>query len=356
MKALKKILLFALLICPVSFSLFAEDDAHKENVRQVLLPREVFIGDQAQIQYSFISQVDFFASLDPSQIKNDTVVFSTELTEFSSVTDLCTIRDFRLQRNGNSYTLFISFIPWQPGTIDFDPFDLNRICVESSVLQDQNEEPKAPFIIDLSAIEIASLVEKMGITSQRPAIAPLLLPGTTYIIWMFIILAVILIFAVAFILVKLAAIIANWKTVRELIYQAKNSRTARRRLKKLLSKNYSDDEFACEWQKIVRTFLYKKYDYSFEAIPAGRIFNAVNRLTGGTMSEKQQSYIEEMSSMFRRCDYVKFAAGSIDSRLLPAEDHAAVFSINEKKGLVDNMIEIINSMSEDNEEDKETDA
>ena len=42
-----------------------------------------------------------------------------------------------------------------------------------------------------------------------------------------------------------------------------------------------------------------------------------------------------------RTDYIRFASGSIDSKLLPAETHQALFVENEKKSMVAETYKII---------------
>jgi len=345
-----KHLLIGLILLVVNpfFSVIAQEAINAENIRQVLVPKEVFIGDKAQIQYSFISQIDFFAKVNPSIIRNDTLTFDPSIITFEGSQDKCTITDFQLFRNGASYTLVISFIPWNPGPIDFLEFDLNKICVDTNDLSEEVDiESTVPFIIDLERINVASIVNKMGIDKVQPAIQPQLLPGTQYIIWLFLILFILVIFLIIFVLVKFTVLLANWKIVSERIYQYKNAAKTKIRLRKLIKKNYSDEEFANEWQKIVRAYINKKYDYSFDSIPAGRLYSAIQKITYGMYDGKAATNVEEMCAMFTRCDYIKFAAGSIDSRLLPIEDHAAMFTEEERKGLVQNMIQIVDDLTSD---------
>src|SRR5574344_1196883 len=57
-------LLFACLLIPQLLAAQEEDvpvASTGEGVQQVLVPKEVFVGDSAQINYTFRSAVDFFA-------------------------------------------------------------------------------------------------------------------------------------------------------------------------------------------------------------------------------------------------------------------------------------------------------
>ncbi len=337
----KSFFYIVLLVC-ANFFADAQDVSTNENIRQVLVPKEVYLGDKAQIQYSFVSQIDFFSKADSNAIKNNTLFFDHNIKEFASLADKCTVTDFRLLRNGNSYTIVISFIPWMPGSIDIDPFDLNSICRSTLAKSDSADANEvAPFIIDIKSIEIASISDKMGVSTIRPELSPLLLPGTHYFIWLFVLISFFVILCVVFIIVKAAVLIANWKILGERLYQYRNIVKTKRDLKKLLKKDCSDEAFALEWETISRSFLSRRYDFNFDSCPSSRIRATIERLTSGLLDINQTVQIEDINAMFIRCDYIKFASGSIDSKQLPFENHAAAFTLEERKSFVENMIQAI---------------
>ena len=68
-----------------------------------------------------------------------------------------------------------------------------------------------------------------------------------------------------------------------------------------------------------------------------KIFDILNGLAG----EKVCEAIESLSCFFVRTDYIRFASGSIDSKLLPLETHQALFVENEKKSMVAETYKII---------------
>lgn len=341
---------FILSVCLYSV-LTGEESSGADVSRQMMIPHEVFVGDTAQIQYNFVSQIDFFASADESKINENKISFGNKIPDFKKQEEDCTVTDICLSRNGSVYVFSVTFVPWRTGIIDFDPVDLNELCRLYSGGTKNNLEESVPFIIDLKGIEVSSIAQKMGATSLRPAVAPILIPGTSYIIWIFAVVCVVFIIMIVVFLLKITVVVSNWKSFKASIYQRKNNRITKYRLKKLLDKSFTDEDFACQWQKIVKEYLYKKFDYNFDSCTSSKIYQTIDSLTGNTLSGKKQICIEDMCSMFRRCDYVKFAYGSIDSKLLPIEDHAAVFSETERKTFVDKMIAVIIELSSEDKKD-----
>ena len=62
------------------------------------------------------------------------------------------------------------------------------------------------------------------------------------------------------------------------------------------------------------------------------------------MSGKESETLEKLSALFLRTDYIRYAAGSIDSMLLPAEEHKAEFIDGEKKSLIEMSLNILDGL------------
>lgn len=86
---------------------------------QVMVPRDVFIGDSGQIQYSFRTPIDFFSFADPSMIKDEVLSLNISSSDFLENPDDCLVTKSVLVRNGVNYNLCITIIPWKTGTIKF---------------------------------------------------------------------------------------------------------------------------------------------------------------------------------------------------------------------------------------------
>jgi len=301
-----------------------------EDIQQALVPKEVFVGDSAQVQYMFRSAVDFFA-LAPDAVVGDTLHISVHQKPFTDMTEKCTVSKVELVRKDFSYTLIITFVPWQPGKIEFGTFDLNAASRNSSNVQKGVQEDSAPFEIDFAPVTIASLSEMTGSTTLRPPISPITVPGTNYIVWLFIIIAILLLFTIGMLLAKLPKVIRKFRLWKRQIEFLKNTNITNRRLRKLQQKKQLDDsEFAAEWQSIMRTYLSNRFGQSFESVASSRIAASVRNCTGNMLSDEQQDTVDELEALFRRTDYIRFAPGSVDAELLPLQEHQALFAEEER--------------------------
>ena len=342
---MKKLVILFLTLAFFLFPLNSQSLDDFESVQEVLVPKEVFVGDRADLCYTFRSAVDFFASADKSRIKGDvlTLVF-TEQT-FSSVKDKCQIVNAVLMRNGLNYTLDITFIPWQTGSIDFPSLALDQMC--SGDTSSENS-----FIVNPSPVVISSLAEKLNVSSLKPPVSPIQLPGTTYILWTLIIIFILFLFVLALVIIKFPLIKEKYRRFKELKAFKKNEKTTLKKLSKLIHSAVNDKDFAVSWQHIMRSYLSKRFGTTFENTAASKIAYLIRKITQDTLDTDEQILVEILSQMFIRTDYVRYAQGSIDSTLLPLEEHSANFLPMERETIIHSSIDLIASF-EDNKEKEE---
>lgn len=313
-----------------------------ESVSQIIIPKEIFIGDEGQLQYSFRTPVDFFSLSSSSLLSGNEL--SLDFTNQDLLVDKnsCTIKNAVLVRNGLNYNLCISFIPWKIGKIEFREFDLMTLC-----LKDENSENK--FMIQLNPVIIPSLSEKMGISNIRSPLNPITLPGTKYLLWLGIFLVILVLFLIAFAIIKLHVIVKKLRLLKNKIGFRRNARTVKKGLNKLLkSKSKIDDKnFAMNWQRLMRTYLEFRFASSFASITGNRIVQYILKITGNSCNDEEFAALENLAQIFIRTDYIRFAEGSIDSQLLPAEEHQAVFASDERSSIIKKTFEIIDVFESD---------
>ncbi|MBR7078923.1 MAG: hypothetical protein IKI40_00180 [Treponema sp.] len=333
MKKFCSLLLCAAISC---YALFAQSSlsAADDFVQQLLFPKIVYVGDQTELQFTFNSPIDFFALADPAKITGDSLYIEPSRPEFLSADDTFTVKQVILYRNGMTYTLQVSFIPWRPGVIDIPVFDLNTCIRDVKVDDSQNTEQYIAYGIDLQPFTVESLSQKNGDLSLRPPAAPILLPGTNYVMWTLIIGGVLFLFLITFLLARLRTIQEFYYTIREKLGLMRNSRVTRHKLKRLLDADDSDVDFASSWQKIVRSYLEYRFACPFASVTASHLAGVINNATGNMLSDNQESAVMDLVSLFTRTDYIVFAQGSIDSRLDPPQEHEAAFAEGERKEIV----------------------
>lgn len=354
------------LVCILLLSLFflpfvsAQEDTSSiltsdEDIQQVLTPKEVFVGDTAQITYSFRSAVDFFAFADKQRISGDTLTLTLTQKAFTSVADKCSLINVVLKREDLSYTLIVTFIPWKTGVIDLGPFDLYTATRNSDA--SNTVEPKkddVTFVIDLAPIKVASLVERTGARSLKPPVPPMTVPGTNYLVWSLIIMLILLLIGAGVVLTKLQQLVQKIQIWKKQIGFYRNSNSTYKKLRKLSENtDFDDGAFASEWQLIMRTYLEKRFGTSFSAIPASKIVLQIISCTGDMLSPELQNVVTTLSGLFYRTDYIRFAVGSVDSELLPAQEHQASFLEQERAQLIERTNDIVKQLEMKDEKEGE---
>lgn len=345
---MKKII-FALISLIFSASLHAQNE-----VKQVLIPRDVFIADLGQIQFSFYSSFDYFKNADKKQIKDGRLYIDSEkMSSYLVDKEICKIQETVLERSGNgNYALLISLIPWKAEEIRFKEFYLEDLCENHSDEEaSENRINASPvFLIKLKPVKILSLVDKLNEHNLRPAKSPATLPGTNYFLWGFSILGVLLISGIFIVIIKFPQITSKYRKIAAKNKFRKNARDTCRRLKIILRKKLDDKDFAQEVQIVVRKYLEFRFNTSFASVTVNRMFAKIQEVTGNMMSESAAEAAESIVSFFVRTNYIRFASGSIDSRRLPAEEHQASFLPGERTKMIITLRKAINRLEKGGEE------
>ena len=314
----KLLILFCISIC-VCTAGFTEDDT-----TQVVMPKTIYVGDRAELSYTFRSAVDFFADMNDSILSRKIPLKSLP---FETDTDDYTILDASLERNGLLYTFRLFFIPWNTGSIDFPMFDISAAVYGGAA---------APFIIDVQSVEVSSILQDQDEAQLRASMGPLLLPGTMYALYFAALLSVILLIVIFRLVVKRESVRDAYKTWKLLRLYAKNAKELYRSLKRLerAGKKIDDAEFCTELQQLIRRYLDFRFGYRFSAVSSPAIMDTFEKIMADAMSEKTQSGAMSLAAVLRRTDYVRYARGSIDSKKEPAEEFAADLKADERSSLI----------------------
>ena len=346
-----------------------------ENASQVLMPLEVYIGDHAEIRYTFRSPVDFFSgfeNLDHADLINP----------FEKYKDKFSVIKSEIYRNDLEYTIRFVIIPWTNGNISFEPFNLfdyinldkinsQEFDSNGQVGNNQNangkngnsqngqtaafengqtengqtatfenggnffdESNEGNFVISLFPIHVESIVEKTNSTVMAPPVPPLIVPGTTYVLFVIIVLILlflILLFRLLFAFNKIKKKLQLFLKKRE---YKKNAELTIKKLKKILKNSkLTDIEYCSKLQTITRNYLEFKFDYRFSAISSSAMRDAFKRISYGIIPEEIAFAVEDIIAMFIRTDYIRYAHDSIDSQLYPPQEHQACLAKKEKKSL-----------------------
>lgn len=133
------------------FSLFALEQLPDP----VLIPRDVYVGDMAELV--------FFHELPvPEQIREDGMAIPGSRFDNSG--------DYRIDSVSMSWQdsiaeIHVRFVSWKTGVIELPPLETDY------------------GVLSIPSVTVASIIDRDGITSPAPARSPLLIPGTTWILY-----------------------------------------------------------------------------------------------------------------------------------------------------------------------------
>lgn len=299
----KVILVF--LICFISvFFAFKLQAQTMYNESVIMLPREVFLGDDLEIRYTFSTNVEL--------IDKNVNVVSIKFPEIET----CTIKSIELTGQNGNYILSVKCIPWIIGSLDIPPIDIEPFSTAISV----------PFILDIPPVTIYSLVDKTQKTELRPVRPPLVIPGTTWLLYGIILLCLIVFIVLLIILVRIKKLRAKCSNFFEKVFSSRNYRHTIKALKRLLKKekNFSSIDFAKQISEIIRKYLTYRFSHNFDAETTSAIISVFNEILGYTAETEQLLKMEFLVSILVRCDFVRFSGSTREEGSISTEERREI--------------------------------
>ncbi|MCR5400756.1 MAG: hypothetical protein K6E78_04095 [Treponema sp.] len=290
-KKLFSIFLFLLSLLP----LFSDAQPNQE-ISQFLIPKRIYVGDIAELNYNFRSSLELFEE-NPEENEKNLDIFSLP---FSCDTEDFTLHSLILKRNGEIYTAVFKFTPWVTGYVTIPPFDLLSVMGKKSAV---------PLEIKSQSIAVQSILASGTESELKPCAGPLLLPGTIYFVWGMLILFALLLALLVIIFIHREKIVSGIKNLALLSFYARNAQRALRELKRLEAKSekFSAVEFSLLFQKILRKYLSGRLGLSFDSITSSKITSTCDQAFGGFLEGERLEAVEEVEGLFKRADYVRFA-------------------------------------------------
>lgn len=299
--------------------------------QQILLPKQVYIGDTAELRCTFN-----FNSVELQSLTQNGIA---ELSQNNFLEPLNAIdyqiKNVTLAPTGvDYYQLTISFVPWKTGEIKFPSYNLEG------------------FEVEFEAVNIVSLSEQNSITTIQEASAPLLLPGTTYKLYGLLLVAVAFLILLIRILINHKKVAFYLNNLKLRIKYRKNAKTAKKKLKALIVQNSNQDDkqnekqISSEIQKIMRTYLEVRLAYPFTKVVTSDLMKGFTQATCGFASEEKELAFEDFVAAFIRTDYIRFGR----------QNH---FEENELNQLVKKLIkgiEVIETPEREKEQNEKTEG
>ncbi|MDR1784989.1 MAG: hypothetical protein LBR23_00770 [Spirochaetaceae bacterium] len=249
-----------------------------------LIPETVYVGDTARFRYVFPAARDAPGAGEITLNPEDAAAPDMD------------VRKAALTRDGDAFILDVTFVPWRPGEFDIPPLDV-------PFTEDR-------FIIDPPPFFVASLAETLGEKEPRPPVPPLILPGTTWVLFV--------------LSAAVPAVLAAWVILRKnsrvralvgALFRSPEARAALRGLKKLKKRapRMTDREWAQEAALLARDYLERACRGPFRSFTPEEAACAL-----GT-DPRGGSFAPLAAEVLARCDLVRFAPSP-----LPAEERLAL--------------------------------
>ena len=279
------------------------------SVQKILIPKKVYIGDQAELRCTFNSP-----STELKQLLNKESNGQTELSLVSLESSDYDIKSVTLSSAGvDFYQLSVNFIPWKTGEIQFPPLTIDG----------------TDLIIEFHPVQIVSLVstDSNNATTLRDTASPLLLPGTTYKLYGALTALIIILIVLIRIIIKRKSIQFFLETKRLQRKYKKNKKQTIRALRQI-SDETSDSETAALIQKIMRNYLEVRFDYPFTNATTSELMKGWQKVTGGLLSDSKEEAFGDIAACFIRTDFIRYSKGTL-------------FNANEKSELIQKLIDRI---------------
>ena len=285
---------------------------------QILLPRQVYIGDRAEIRCTF--------ETDSAGIRNEAAqkgtielskdCFTQELDSLAYDIKKVTVESGRY----NNYTLVITMNAWHTGKIQLPDYDIGFAL---------NCEAET-YVVKFSPVEIVSITQEESISTIRDMHSPLLLPGTTYKLYGAAISLVLFIILLVRVIIKRHKVSFFFKNKILMWRYNKNRKQTFRALMKLQQNSkITDAEVSMGIQNIMRSYLEFRFDYPFTKKVSSELLKSFYEATNNLISEKKIPACEDITQVFIRTDYIRYSKESsfergekeqLISRLLNAID------------------------------------
>ena len=285
----------------------AKNEAVQDNASvkfyQRINPSEVFVGDTVELTSSFDSAVDLFAWAKAGTIQEEKFETDSFPDAFGEIEKNLTLKSLRIHRSDMKYEVSITFIPWECGLVKFPSFDV------ITFLEGQENREHGSFIIDFEDVKISSLLEKYSESELKSPVEPLLVPSTTAIVWVLACTGFVLFVLILAFFIHFRKIVKKFKVLKKRIGFHLNAKVNCRNLNRLLKNEGLDDkEFAYSWGQIMRGYLEYRFHSHFHSVPGSKIAVQICKITGSMISTEQENAVVEMTSLFVKMDYIRFAS------------------------------------------------
>ncbi len=270
----------------------------------LMSPVEAFVGDEIILNCTFSSSVEI------PLIQEEYIFNTTFLSDISN--DSLSVTKAVLSKKDLNYQLQLQCIPWKSGPITIEAFSLSPYI----------ENLSQPVVLKIPFFEIQSVIAKTGKNQMQKSKAPVVIPGTTWIVYGIVILAFLLVAGLIIVIVKLESVTGFFALISRRFSLSKMYRKLDKGLLHLEQNKdqITDMEFATNLVLLARTYLSLRFSPQFNKVTSVELFPFFDELTGNTTSDTAKYNIEQLSVLFVRCDFLRFAGDAANKAPLTSEE------------------------------------
>ena len=283
-------------------------------------PSEFFCGDKVTVSFNFIVTEGISYELE----KIDSLSFTT-LEEISAITNidenLVHIDSILLSAEKNNANITIECTFWKTGDIELPQI---TIPLNTETLE-----------IHVPQIQVASILEKTGVSSLRQYKGPQIIPGSSYIVWASIVGFVVILALLIAALVNISRISKFFKKCKRNRILRKNYHLSISKLKILSKMNskLSDQDFCQKIQSILRDYFSIRFDKEIYSLTTGEIVKWYNSYFRKLLPSFAENAIQLFYEIMTRCDFLRFSKNT-QTELAMQKD--------ERKSLIEKTEQVIN--------------
>lgn len=265
-----------------------------------ITPLNIYVGDEVEIR-CVISTVENSIPVDIKDNKASLIIdkeYSLKVEEF------CTIKSMVINKQENTLTLDVVCIPWKVGVIELPAFNLYEM------LPNYKAKENDLWNVQLPSITVLSIMDKTNLKTLQPVSPPVIIPGTTYLIYGAIVLFIVILVFICIFFARIKNIRKRFSDFLRKLFLSRIYKSAKRRIRVLSRRmdSITDEAFANELSHIIRDYLENLFDLPFTAATPKEVNSLFMNAYKGLISDQQQEIVHKIYETLVRLDYLRFSA------------------------------------------------
>ncbi len=279
-----------------------------------LIPNDVYLGDTAEIRFTFPWNGNIFTD----DVDSFNKIKFSELDK--TLSDNYTIKTMELFKTAEGYTLSLIFSPWKTGQLDIEPIDIATVFdlkVDS-------------LIIDVPEIDIQSIFSAVEKKKEiRPPVGPIVIPGTSYIIVLFTVIIIVTLLLLIMLFVRFESTKNAIVYIFSRLLISGNMKRATKRIAFLL-KNVQTlplEYFASELSQIIRIYLEKRFSHPFTAETTSNFPHVFEDLLMRNQSQDAKLALSSLFEICTLCDFLHYAGSETEKKAITEDEKKDLLQI-----------------------------